>query len=234
MTKQISIPCLGYTIEADWHEGSSKKHILLTFVGYKSTKRANFDFMVKLVDMSGASALVIDFSGHGESPFTLEETTPAQHLFEATRAYDWIKANYPNSTIDVMGTSNGGFMAAYLTRFRPVEKLILRTPAIYEPSLFYTQHRFIDKILVREYRKNIIELQKHPLFLQPPIKKPATLLVAHSEDSSIPLETIEAYKSIFDAQIYVAQGFVHAFRNPENPQEGIPTYYAMLTAWLKQ
>ncbi len=234
MTKQISIPCPGYKIEADWHEGTTNQKIILTFVGFGSSKKSNFDFMAKLVDMTGMSALVVDFSGHGESPFDVDDTTPAQHLLEATKAYDWIHDNYADSDIYVMGTSYGGFIAACLSRFRSVEKLILRTPAIYEPSSFYTEHRLIDKILVREYRKNIESLEKHPIFLQPPVKNVSTLLVVHGEDKSVPTETTNVYASAFDAQVYVAKGFAHAFRDPANPQEGVPAYYDALASWLNQ
>lgn len=234
MIKQISIPCPGYNIEADWHEGANNQKIILSFVGFGSSKRSNFDFMKKLVDVTGMSALVVDFSGHGESPLNVDDTMPAQHLLEATKAYDWIKANYPESATCVMGTSYGGFMAAYLTRFRSVEKLILRTPAIYEPSSFYTEHRLIDKILVREYRKNTESLEKHPIFLQPPVKNVSTLLVVHGEDKSVPKETTDVYKSAFDAQIYVAEGFAHAFRDPANPREGVLAYYDALANWLNQ
>jgi alpha/beta superfamily hydrolase len=232
MTNQIPIPCPGYNIEADWHEGVTNKKIILTFVGFGSSKKSNCSFMAKLVGMTGMSALVVDFSGHGESPFNVDETVPAQHLLEATKAYDWIKAKYPESDICVMGTSYGGFMAAYLTRFRSVEKLILRTPAIYEPSSFYTEHRFIDKILVREYRKNTKDLRNHPLFLQPPVSSTSTLLVVHGEDKSVPKETTDVYASAFDAQVYIAEGFAHAFRDPANPQEGVSGYYDALASWL--
>lgn len=234
MTKQISIPCSGYNIEADWHEDKTDQNIILTFVGFGSSKKSNFDFMAKLVEATGMSALVVDFSGHGESPFNVDETVPAQHLLEATKAYDWIKANYPQSAICVMGTSYGGFMAAYLTRFRSVEKLILRTPAIYEPSSFYTEHRFIDKILVREYRKNVEVLKDHPIFLQRPASNTSTLLVVHGEDKSVPQETTSVYESAFGAHVYVAEGFAHAFRDSTNPQEGIPAYYDALVSWLSQ
>jgi predicted alpha/beta-fold hydrolase len=234
MTKQISIPCLGYNIEADWHEGATDKKIILTFVGFGSSKKSNLDFMAKLVAMTGMSALVVDFSGHGESPFDVDKTVPAQHLLEATRAYDWVKKTYPESTVHVMGTSYGGFMAAYLSRFRPIEKLILRTPAIYEPSSFYTKHRLIDKILIREYRKNTEALKKHPIFLQPPVKDMPTLLVAHGEDKSVPVETTDVYASAFDAHVYVAEGFAHAFRDPANPQEGVSGYYEAVASWLNR
>jgi uncharacterized protein len=234
MIKQISIPCIGYEIQSDWHEGATNKKIILTFVGFGSSKKSNFDFMAKLVDMTSMSALVVDFSGHGESPFDVAETMPAQHLLEAIKAYDWIDSNYPDSTIYVMGTSYGGFMAAYLSRFRSIKKLILRTPAIYEPGSFYTEHRLIDKILVRGYRKDTRALKNHPLFLQSPIRDTSTLLIVHGEDRSVPKETTDVYASAFDAQVYVADGFVHAFRDPANPPESVSAYYGALVSWLAQ
>jgi uncharacterized protein len=234
MTTQITIPCPGYAIEADWHEGATNQKIILTFVGFGSSKKSNFDFMARLVGMTGMSALVVDFSGHGESPFDVDVTVPAQHLLEATKAYDWIKTKYPESAIYVMGTSYGGFIAAYLTRFRSAEKLILRTPAIYEPSAFYTAHQYIDKILVREYRKETESLKSHPIFLQSPVGSAPTLLVVHSEDQSVPRETTDIYASVFNAQVYVAEGFVHRFRDPANPQEGVAAYYSALVSWLSR
>lgn len=231
-TKHISIPCLGYKIEADWHEGTSNQRIILAFVGFGSSKQSNFELMAKLVAMTGMSALVVDFSGHGASPFDIDETVPAQHLLEATKAYDWIRGHYPESAISVMGTSYGGFIAAYLSRFRPIEKLILRTPAIYEPGSLYTEHRFIDKVLVREYRQNSEALKHHPLFMQRSATDTDTLLVIHSKDESVPRETTDIYASTFDAQVYIADGFVHAFRDPKNPQEGVAAYYDTLATWL--
>jgi esterase/lipase len=229
---QITIPITGYSISADWHKGDNEQGVLLTFVGFGSSKSSNSDFVARIVAETGLSALVVDFSGQGESPLKIDETVPAQHLLEATKAYDWIKANYSERAIHVMGTSYGGFIAAYLSRFRPVQKLILRTPAIYEPATLYTEHQYIDKILVREYRKNTHALKKHPLFLQESLLDTSMLLITHSEDTSVPTETTDVYKAAFAAEAYIAEGFVHAFRNPSNPQKGIAKYYEVITSWL--
>ena len=77
MTKQISISCINYSLQADWHDGGSSDQIILTFVGFGSSKKRNHDFVARLVEMTGANALVVDLSGHGESPFDINAT---QHL----------------------------------------------------------------------------------------------------------------------------------------------------------
>lgn len=230
--KQISIPITEYSIQADWHEGTSSDDVLLTFVGFGSSKKSNSDFVANVVKQTGMSALVLDFSGHGESPFDVNDTMPAQHLIEAAKAYDWLAESYPERTINVMGTSYGGFMAAYLTRFRAVAKLVLRTPAIYAPKDFYTTHQHIDKLVVRKYRKDTEALKNHPLFLQEAVSQPDTLLVVHGNDDSIPVETSDVYRDAFNAEMYVAEGFVHAFRDPSNPQDQIEDYYQAVARWL--
>jgi len=232
--KHTSIPVAGYSVQADWHEGANDNAILLTFVGFGSSKKRSSEFVANVVESTGLSASVVDFSGHGESPFDIDETTPAQHLMEATKAYDWLKTNYPERTIQVMGTSYGGFIAAYLTRFRPVEKLVLRTPAIYEPQDFYTTHQYIDKLAVREYRKNTEALKRHPLFLQEAVTTSSTFLVVHGEDASVPAETTDVYREEFNAETYTAEGFAHAFRDPSNPQDRIAEYYSTVCDWLTE
>lgn len=230
--KQISIPITDYSIQADWHEGAELSAVLLTFVGFSSSKKSNSEFVANVVKQTGVSVLVVDLSGHGESPFNLDETMPAQHLMEAVKAYDWIKAKYPERAIYVMGTSYGGFMAAYLTRFRAVEKLVLRTPAIYLPQDFYTAHQHIDKLSVREYRKDSEALKKHPLFLQEALHVPSTLLMVHSNDEDIPTETSDIYRQVFGASVHTAEGFAHAFRDSSNPQDQVPAYYQAICDWL--
>lgn len=232
MNKQILIPCTNYYLQADWHEGVSTDKVVLTFAGFGSSKKSNHDFIEKIVKTTGISALVIDLSGHGESPFKIDEITPAQHLLEAIKAFDWTKANNPSSNIYVMGTSYGGFIAAYLTRFRITEKLILRTPAIYKPSMLYTAHRNIDKILVREYRRDSNAVKRHPLFLQPALGSVSTLLIVHGNDESVPTQTTDVYSDVFSAKSYIADGFSHAFRDPSNPQEHLGRYYDIIAKHL--
>ncbi|HJP96120.1 MAG TPA: alpha/beta fold hydrolase [Candidatus Saccharimonadales bacterium] len=232
--EQISIPITDYAVQADWYEGTDPSAVLLTFVGFSSSKQRNSEFIANVVAETGVSALVLDFSGHGKSPFDVNDTMPAQHLMEAVKAYDWIKTAYPDRTIHAMGTSYGGFMAAYLTRFRAVEKLILRTPATYLPQDFYTTHQYIDKIAARTYRKDKEALKKHPLFLQEALQAPDTLVVIHGKDEVVPVETNDIYTDEFKAKTYVAPGFVHAFRDPSNPQDQVPAYYQTICNWLQK
>ena len=64
--KQIEIQCVGYAIAADLYEASPDK-VMLVLPGWTSRKATYVDLTTALVEATGASALVIDYSGHGES-----------------------------------------------------------------------------------------------------------------------------------------------------------------------
>lgn len=233
--KQITIPCLDYAIAADWYEGNNPTEILLTIVGYSSTKARNAEFIAEISERTGMSSLALDLSGHGESPFELDDTKPAQHLLEVTAAFDWLQSTYPKAKISVMGTSYGGYMAAWLTRFRNFEKLVLRTPALYKAEDFYSPHSLIHKSdeLVA-YRKNTELIARNALFLQEPAFEGKTLLVVHGNDEDIPEETSSLYQENFAAETYLAEGFMHGFRDPRNPQESVETYRIAIADWLQK
>jgi predicted alpha/beta hydrolase len=229
-----AVPCLGYSLSADWYEANSNE-TLLVLSGYQSTKERQIELVSELATRAGVNALVLDYSGHGKSPFELSETRPAQHLLETICAFDWLSRERPKQTIDVMGTSYGGFQAAFLTRFRQFNRLILRTPAIYRPEDMYTLSGDIDRQeAATVFRKDREALQSHPLFQQPVVFNGDTLVIVHSEDEDVPPATTDVFVEAFSADTYTAEGFRHAIRDPRNPENALEDYYAALGEWLKK
>ena len=160
--KNIQIPCVGYEIAADWYDGNDE--VLLVIPGWSSNKKNYEDLVGAITQQTGMSALVIDCSGHGESPFRLTDLMPAQNFLDVITAYDGLRKKHPNKTINVMGTSYGGFLAAQLVAYRQVNKLVLRAPAIYQPEDFYTQWGNIDREGERTmYRTDTEAIARHPL-----------------------------------------------------------------------
>lgn len=225
---------MGYEIAADWYEVPDATAALLVFVGLKSAKARNAEFAHDLAHDTGMSALVIDFSGHGESPFALDNLMPAQHILEAIAAFDWLQENHSEPAINIMGSSYGGFIAAWLSKFRDFNKLVLRTPAIYQPADLYTVHGKIDlEFTQRVYRNDAAAIQAHPIFSPPSKFSGNTLVVIHGEDEDIPAATTDAYTDAFSAETYLAEGFRHGFRDPANPQSQLSAYQAFITNWLR-
>jgi hypothetical protein len=229
----VSIPCSGYSLVADWYENKTSDKVLLTFLGYSSSKARNRDFLMALSDKTGMNVLAVDLSGHGESPFELDKTRPGQHLLEAIETFDWLRHERPNAKITVLGTSYRGFLAAYLTRYRNFDKLILRTPAIYLPSDLYSFQDGIDRNYTSNvFRKDKHAVSSHPLFKQISVFNGSTLLIIHELDEDVPIQTTDIYKESFSADVYIASGFKHSMKDMSNPVEGLVYYQDTIVNWL--
>lgn len=232
----MKIPCLGYDLAADWYEGDSDE-ILLVLVGYTSSKKSYEDLVGYITENTNLSALVVDYSGHGESPFDLADVSPAQNFLESITAFDWLRDKYPDKKISVMGTSYGGFLAVQLTKYREFDKLVLRVPAIYEPQDFYDKWsiRLNNKegyrVRSEKFRTNKDALKKHPLLARAANFKGKTLVVVHEKDELVPPETTDAYIEAFNADSYLAKGFPHSF-NKSAPEEDKLAYKKAIANWL--
>lgn len=237
---EMKIKCAGYEIAADWYEGADTDKILIILPGYTSSKARQKVHAEAMVQDTGSCALVVDFSGHGNSPFEIGDTRPAQHFLELIYVFDWLKEQYPNAVITVSGSSYGGFLAVQLTKYRKFAKLVLRAPAIYKPSAFY------DKWLVRiddqdayndamaTYRKDTDALSKHPLLGRASAFEGRTLVVVHGNDEVVPRQTTDAYISAFSADSYIAEGFLHKV-DSDNIDEGqLRAYQDNISSWLNQ
>jgi esterase/lipase len=240
MTTTLQIDCSGYSIVADWYEGKNTDEIILVLKGFTSSRIKQAKFTDFMVEATGASALVIDYSGHGDSPFDLSDTRPAQHLLEVINSYDWIKANYPDARISVIGNSYGSFLSAHLAHYRAIEKLVLRAPAIYKPEAFYDlwSQRFSDeeayRAAITHYRNHIDQMRENPLLqnakatMQGPV-----LVVVHEHDEVIPAETSDVYVEAFGADKMMAKGFSHAVSQSDITDEQLADYHQQISDWLK-
>lgn len=241
--KRIDIDCPGYTIAADWYD-SDTTNIILVLPAYTSSRARIKDIVQTICEGTGYSALVIDYSGHGDSPFELRDTRPAQHFLEAIIAFDWLKDKYPDASITVFGPSYGGFLATQLTKYRTFDRLILRVPAIYKPNTFYDlwakrlDNPDIYNKEVLAYRSDETKLTKHPLFGRASGYKGKTFVVVHDEDEMVPKATTNAFIKTFNAESFTQPGFIHnigdAVSEDRVSKEVLDEYKQKYVSWLKK
>lgn len=234
MTKTIKIECSAYSVKADWYEGKSEDRILLALIGWTSSRVSYADILMAITEQTGMSALVFDYSGHGDSPFDINKTRPAQHFLEVIYVFDWLKEHYPNAKISVMGSSYGGFLAVQLTKYREFDNLVLRAPAINQPSDFYTLNGSLHSEeswqAKNAYRNDEEALAKHPLLARASSFKGGTLVVVNGNDDVVPKPVTDAYTRTFNADVYVAEGFPHSIHSM--PPEQIVAYQTKIADWL--
>lgn len=82
----------------------------------------------------GVTCLTFDLGGHGDSTGNLAELSRSDHLEDLTAAYDWLQAaTYVDpARIGVCGASYGAFITCLLIGERPVKRLLLRAPWLYD------------------------------------------------------------------------------------------------------
>ncbi len=226
----FDIECSGYAVKADWYATGNSNEIILSLIGWTSNRKRYSDILSAVCEKTGMSALIFDYSGHGDSPFDIQTTRAAQHFLEVIYVFDWLKDNYPNAKISVMGSSYGGFLATQLTKYREFDNLILRAPAIYKPSDFYTLRKKEDRESTLIFRRDVEALAKHPLLARASNFRGRTLVIVHENDEQVPKETTDAYISAFNAEKYLAKGFSHSIE--DQPNEKLVEYENIISDWL--
>lgn len=226
------IQCVGYAVKADIYEGSTDGAILLSLIGRtsKRTKQRYYDFLPRLSKELGITTVIFDYTGHGDSPFEIENLSPAQHFLEVVTVFDWIKEKYPNRKVLVIGSSYGGFLATQLTKYRKFDGLVLRAPAIYRPSDFYTPKKNEDREATQLFRCDADALAEHPLLARASSFEGKTLLVVHEKDELIPKETTDAYANALDSEVILVKGVTHSLDNVTEQQ--VDEYNQKIIDWL--
>lgn len=231
--REFDVPCIGYTVRADLYKSAGHGPVVLNLIGRTSNRKKQHyvDFSNRMAIEKDATSLVFDYSGHGDSPFDFKDLSPAQHFLEVVNVFDWLKKEYPSKEFIVVGSSYGGFMATQLTKYRKFNKLILRAPAIYKPSDFYTRAGDEDKVATDTLRKDKVALAKHPLLARASSFKGETLLVVHENDEIIHKPTTDAYANAFNSDVIIESDISHSL-DSATPEQ-VLKYFDDIIKWIE-
>lgn len=229
--QEVKVPNVGYELFSDWYDTQSDQ-VLLVLPGFTSTKEKCQDLAQSVVEQTGHSALVLDYAGHGKSPFDINDLTRADNFSDVIAAFDWLTKNSGGKKISVMGTSYGGFQAAYLTKFREFHDVIFRVPASYPEETFYTKFGEIADVHSDEYRNNPDNYKNHWLFTRADSVRGRALVITHEFDTVCPPVATKPFAEAFQADTWEAPGFKHGFHESDVTEQQIQDYYRKLSEWL--
>jgi len=229
--KEVKIENVGYTLRADWYE-TDKDSVLLVLPGFGTSKERYAAFTQELVKRTGYSALVLDYAGHGVSPFAIEDVSRADNFSDVVVAFDWLVDNYGQKRITVLATSYGGFHAAYLTKFRTFENVIFRVPASYPEATFYSKYGRLKDRHSADYRNNPDSYINHYLFSNTDAVKGRALVVTHELDTVCTPVATTPFAQAFGADTWEAPGFEHGFRQSDVSEEQVQEYYEKIAEWI--
>lgn len=106
--------------------------------GLGSSRATNIERAEAVAARHAATCLAIDLGGHGDSSGRLSEMTPRGNLADLVAAHDALVAepDVDPSQVGVCAASYGAYLAVLLTALRPVDRLLLRAPALYADDCF--------------------------------------------------------------------------------------------------
>lgn len=229
----LTIPVLDYKLAADLYavDGAPKK-IVLFLVGNGSAKKNYGEIASSVAEHTGSHAIVLDYSGHGESPFEFEDVSLAHNFMDVLQVFDFIRTSYPDTPVCVVGNSIGGFLAANLTKYRNFEQLILRVPALYRPEIFYDKRRDYDRPANHEYRHDPERTATHPIIRRSKQFSGNTFVITHEHDDICPPATTDRFIEAFSADHWRAEGFVHSFGDSKPTNEQREEYLGQMSEWI--
>jgi dienelactone hydrolase len=143
----------------------------------------------------GCLALTVDFRGHAANAEERNTVTREDSLHDALAAYDRLTAQHPvdGSSIAVVGSSYGGYIATILTTLRPVRWLALRVPALYKDDDWDTPKQSLDRDALHAYRRRSIPAKENRALAACAAYRGDVLIVESENDNTVPHPTIENY-----------------------------------------
>jgi uncharacterized protein len=185
----------------------------------------------------GCVCLTFDLTGHARTKEEQDTVTRETNLGDVLAAYDTLAAHplVDETSIAVIGSSYGGYLASIVTSMRPVRWLGLRVPALYLDDGWNIPKRALHKEhdLVA-YRKRIVAASENRALRAAADFGGDVLLVESEHDQIVPHTVLASY----------LQAFLHAhsltYRVIDGADHGLSdegsqrAYSALVINWLAE
>jgi len=185
---------LNYIIVADLYEPDKNAPVIIFSHGFKSGRHSPRNmFISEALNKNGFSTFLLDFTGHGESEGTLDESTTIQQSEDLKYCIDFLEEK-GFTKIGLSGSSFGGASALMRTaEDKRVNALILRYSTMNACFNFAKPcYELADKITV------------------------PTMLIVGENDHPI-LEENQQFLDMLgvDKELVIVPGAIHAFEEPD-------------------
>jgi pimeloyl-ACP methyl ester carboxylesterase len=185
----------------------------------------------------GCVCLTFDLSGHADTLPMQETVSRENNLADVVAAYDMLanQRGVDPSSIAVVGSSYGGYLAAILTTKRPVKWLALRVPALYMdtgwelPKMQLHQDQDLGA-----YRRRFVPATDNRALRACKAYRGDVLLIESERDDTVPHAVINSYKEA------LIRPHSMTYRMISNADHGLSdatsqrAYTAVLVSWMTE
>ena len=185
----------------------------------------------------GCMCLTFDLRGHRLMEMQRETVTREHNLRDLTAAYDVIAGlrGVDPTSIAVVGSSYGGYLAAILTTLRSVRWLALRAPALYKDTNWNVPKRQLHADPgFAEYRRTILGFQDNRALAACAQFQGDVLIVESEQDEIIPQAVIKSYVASFSMARSLTARVISGAGHSLAQEEFQSAYTKILMTWLTE
>jgi uncharacterized protein len=184
----------------------------------------------------GCVCLTFDLHGHAATSPYLEKVTREDNLNDLIAAYDRL-AGLPlvdASSIAVVGSSYGGYLAAILTTLRPVRWLALRAPALYRDEDWAMPKHGLDRAQLMQYRRSTVAAAENRALAACAAFQGDVLLVESEYDDIVPATVTANYRTAFAVARSLTFRVLQRADHALSDQAAQDAYTALLRDWAAE
>jgi dienelactone hydrolase len=189
------------------------------------------------IAMIGCVCMTFDLRGHAATRQQHETVSRENNLRDVLAAYDTLvsQRGVDPSSIAVVGSSYGGYLAAILTSKRPVRWLALRAPALYMDSGWESPKRQLHKDQDLEaYRETMVPAAENRA-LRACAEFEGDILVVESElDQVIPHAVIKSYLEASIQALSLTYRVIKGADHGLSDDAGQRSYSSLLVGWMSE
>lgn len=185
----------------------------------------------------GCVCLTFDLRGHAGTQRQHETVSREHNIGDVLAAYDVLASHrlVDRSSIAVVGSSYGGYLAAILTSLRPVKWLALRVPALYMDSGWELPKRQLHRDQdLRAYRESLVPAETNRA-LRACAAFAGDVLVIESElDLVIPHAVIASYLEACVQPKSLTYRVIHGADHGLSEESAQRAYTSLLVNWMTE
>src|SRR5690554_1602325 len=184
----------------------------------------------------GGICLTFDLRGHEKTEQQRHTVSREHNLEDVIAAYDHLLSHpgVDRSSIAVIGTSYGGYLAALLTARRPINWLTLRAPALYWDDAWQSPKISLDRERLMRYRQaRLGPADNHAL--RACARFPGDVLIVESEtDAFVPHATIMNHRTSFVSTHSLTHRRIMGADHALSTERSQRAYSEILHGWITE
>lgn len=184
----------------------------------------------------GCICLTFDLRGHEKTQEQQAKITRQDSLEDILTAYDRLAAHpaVDTSSIAVIGTSYGGYLAAILPSLRPIKWLALRAPALYWDEEWNLPKQALNREKLRQYRQQQLAPHENRALAICAEFTGDVLLVESEKDDVVPHAVLMNYRNAFHRAISLTHRTISGADHALSTDADQKAYTSVLTSWLSE